>query len=106
MSESAEQGIQVSETILSGHYSSPLGIIKISASGKGLCGVKFTEEVVAGDPGSGLIPGCAKQLDEYFSGKRKIFSLPFDFHGTDFQKKVWTELLNIPFGKTISYLEL
>ena len=45
------------------------------------------------------------ELAEYFLKQRKIFSLPFDFFGTDFQKKIWTELLNIPFGKTISYLD-
>lgn len=45
-----------------------------------------------------------KELKEYFSRGRKIFTVPLDVVGTDFQKEVWTELLNIPFGKTISYL--
>jgi methylated-DNA-[protein]-cysteine S-methyltransferase len=47
-----------------------------------------------------------RQLDEYFSGNRKIFDLPLDLHGTEFQKKVWSELLKIPFGHKISYKEL
>jgi methylated-DNA-[protein]-cysteine S-methyltransferase len=46
------------------------------------------------------------QLDEYFSRKREAFTLPLDLKGTEFQKKVWAELLNIPFGKTVSYKEL
>ena len=50
---------------------------------------------------------CASQLTEYFGGMRKEFELAYDFNeGTDFQKKVWSALLEIPFGKTVSYLEL
>lgn len=43
------------------------------------------------------------QLDEYFAGKRHEFDVPLLFVGTDFQKRVWTGLLDIPYGKTISY---
>ncbi len=46
------------------------------------------------------------QLNEYFKGKRKEFTIPLLFAGTDFQKKVWNTLLKIPFGKTESYLGL
>ena len=46
------------------------------------------------------------QLQEYFLRKRLIFELPLSPDGTEFYNKVWHELLNIPFGKTISYLEL
>jgi methylated-DNA-[protein]-cysteine S-methyltransferase len=46
------------------------------------------------------------QLEEYFQGKRKIFDLPLLMVGTDFQKKVWQELLNIPFGQTETYAAL
>ena len=46
------------------------------------------------------------QLDEYFSGKRKLFDLPIQQEGSAFQQKVWSELVKIPFGKTISYLQL
>ncbi len=43
------------------------------------------------------------QLNEYFKGKRKEFTIPLLFAGTDFQKKVWNALLKIPYGKTESY---
>jgi methylated-DNA-[protein]-cysteine S-methyltransferase len=43
------------------------------------------------------------QLKQYFDGKRKEFKLPLDLRGSDFQKKVWKELLKIPYGKTVSY---
>ncbi len=46
------------------------------------------------------------QLTEYFSGERRHFDLPLEIEGTEFQKRVWNELLNIPYGRTISYKEL
>ncbi len=46
------------------------------------------------------------QLQEYFSGERKHFDLPLEIEGTEFQKRVWNELLKIPYGRTISYKEL
>lgn len=46
------------------------------------------------------------QLQEYFNGKRSVFSFKINPAGTDFQQKVWQELLKIPYGKTCSYLEL
>lgn len=44
-----------------------------------------------------------EQLEEYFNGERKFFDLPLDTRGTDFQKQVWKELQNIPYGKVVSY---
>lgn len=49
---------------------------------------------------------CLQELDEYFKGKLKEFSVSLTQDGTEFQKKVWHELLNIPFGKTVSYLHI
>ncbi len=46
------------------------------------------------------------QLKEYFDGTRKEFDIPYELVGTEFQKKVWKELLKIPYGETISYKEL
>ncbi|MCB0699697.1 MAG: methylated-DNA--[protein]-cysteine S-methyltransferase [Chitinophagaceae bacterium] len=47
-----------------------------------------------------------KQLNEYFSGERKVFDLPLCYTGTDFQAKVWNELLSIPYGSTKTYMDL
>ena len=47
-----------------------------------------------------------KELLEYFEGKRKEFDIPLEVEGTEFQKKVWTEMAKIPFGETMSYGEL
>ena len=49
---------------------------------------------------------CVFQLQEYFDGKRKAFDIKLNPEGTDFQKKVWNRLLEILYGKTLSYLEL
>ena len=57
-------------------------------------------------PKSALIKKCLQQLDEYFSGKRRIFDLSLSHTGTTFQKEVWNELMNIPYGKHISYMDL
>ena len=53
-----------------------------------------------------LLDECKRQLDEYFSGKRSQFNLPLQQEGTPFQQKVWSALQSIPYGRTISYLEL
>ena len=55
---------------------------------------------------SDVIEKARHQLDEYFSHQRREFDNPILFVGTDFQKKVWNELLKIPYGKTISYGDL
>jgi methylated-DNA-[protein]-cysteine S-methyltransferase len=47
-----------------------------------------------------------KQFEEYFKGERKDFGIPIELVGTDFQKNVWSKLLEIPYGKTYSYIEL
>jgi methylated-DNA-[protein]-cysteine S-methyltransferase len=52
------------------------------------------------------LESCKKQLGEYFQGSRVQFDLPLSPRGTPFQKRVWAELESIPFGQTISYLEL
>ena len=55
---------------------------------------------------SDVIEKTVIQLDEYFARQRTTFDIPLIFVGTDFQKAVWQELLNIPYGATVSYGEL
>lgn len=54
----------------------------------------------------GVLNAVRKELDQYFAGRRKTFSTPVAFSGTPFQTTVWQELRRIPYGETISYLEL
>lgn len=55
---------------------------------------------------TGLIAQCKKELDEFFAGKRKTFDLPLAPKGTEFQRKVWQALQEIPYGETRSYKEI
>lgn len=85
----------------------PLGKAKIEGNFDGISSVVVLNDNVQV---SQIIPeelqDCATQLEEYFNGERKQFSLKLNPMGTDFQKKVWSELVKIPYGKTISYLDL
>jgi len=85
----------------------PLGVTKISGDEKGIASVTILN---ANETITDIIPevlqDCAYQLQEYFQGKRKRFSLKLNPKGTEFQNRVWSELQIIPFGKTVSYLEL
>jgi len=97
------------EVLYAVSYDSPLGNLKITGSDKGIVSVLFTDDLQGKQSPAAVLPGmqeCIRQLDEYFAGKRRTFYMDFDLRGTEFQKKVWNELLNIPYGKTISYLEL
>jgi methylated-DNA-[protein]-cysteine S-methyltransferase len=58
------------------------------------------------DDGHPILLAAEGQLGEYFAGSRTAFDLPLDFRGTAFQKLVWAELLNIPFGETRSYADI
>ena len=53
-----------------------------------------------------ILRETARQLDDYFAGRRRVFDLPLAFNGTDFQKQVWQALLAIPFGETRTYGQL
>ena len=94
------------------HYSSPVGILEISASETSLTHVLFREaqkkpsrKLDETSETSSVIEECMKQFDAYFAGKLKDFDLPMLPEGTDFQRNVWEYLKTIPYGKTISYLE-
>ncbi|MBS1580334.1 MAG: methylated-DNA--[protein]-cysteine S-methyltransferase [Bacteroidetes bacterium] len=92
------------------YYESPVGLLKIGGTEHYIAELSFVdnkEQVIHGEPGvSDVIHQCTEQLIEFFQGRRKVFNVPVHQEGTDFQKKVWNELLDIPFGKTISYLDL
>src|SRR6218665_3241804 len=94
--------------------SSPVGILTLVASGKGLTAILWENDKanrvplaqMREDQHHPVLLEAAQQLQEYFEGKRKSFSVPLDFQGTEFQKKVWEALLTIPFGETRSYAQI
>ncbi|MBQ4040890.1 MAG: methylated-DNA--[Oscillospiraceae bacterium] len=86
---------------------SPIGILAIAADGEYLTNLVFGTCVPDAQKGSSsVLDNAVSQLNEYFAGTRKSFDLPLKFDGTEFQNRVWRELQNIPYGKTISYKEL
>ncbi|HEX9652210.1 MAG TPA: methylated-DNA--[protein]-cysteine S-methyltransferase [bacterium] len=89
------------------YYQSPIGYLKITTSDHGISALDFwDDEAIATEKPPGDFAECFQQLDEYFSRRRQGFSLKLNPQGTDFQKRVWNELVNIPYGKTTSYLKI
>lgn len=103
------------------HYDSPCGPLTLGSLGDRLCLCDWQVEGHSDRVGSRLrhrlsaefveassevTSRAARELDEYFAGQRKAFDLPLLFAGTAFQKAVWSELLHIAYGETLSYAEL
>lgn len=92
------------------YYESPIGLISIGGTEEYIAELLFidnAEEMSHGEPGiTEVIHQCTEELIEYFHGKRKAFDVPIFQEGTEFQEQVWKQLMHIPYGKTISYLEL
>jgi methylated-DNA-[protein]-cysteine S-methyltransferase len=93
---------------------SPVGKLKLVASSNALVAVLWEREepnriklnAATLDPQQPILLETERQLSEYFSGERTDFDLPLQPDGSEFQKKVWRALREIPFGQTKSYLDL
>lgn len=93
---------------------SKFGPVYIVASTRGVRSVYFSKrqsvpiaESLEGDePAIQILKATVNQLEEYFEGRRKEFDLPFDVDGTEFQKRVWSSLGQIPYGQTCSYTDI
>jgi len=85
----------------------PLGRSKIRGNKNGISSIVVLDNDM---PLSKYIPkelkDCVDQIEQYFKGTHKEFELKLNPEGTEFQKRVWNELIRIPYGKTISYLDL
>ncbi|MDO9376072.1 MAG: methylated-DNA--[protein]-cysteine S-methyltransferase [Ferruginibacter sp.] len=94
---------------------SPLGKLVLKASADAVLGLHFFQsekrpvaiEIPTNEePQLQIVADTIQQLDEYFLGRRFNFDLPLQQEGSPFRQKVWAALLNIPYGRTISYMEL
>lgn len=85
----------------------PIGYAEITGDQNGIDSIKVLDstKTITQNVPSELVD-CATQLKAYFNNEIKQFNLTLNPKGTEFQKSVWKELQNIPYGKTISYLEL
>jgi methylated-DNA-[protein]-cysteine S-methyltransferase len=85
-------------------YRSPIGVIEVAGTELGILSLDFVDGAKARvGQAAAVLAACLEQIDEYFRGRRKVFTLALDLRGTDFQKAVWRELLKVSFGKTTSY---
>lgn len=89
------------------YFDSPLGWMVLGADDKGILYVSFKEEAPdeIAEINNSHLKQLSVELAEYFEGKRKAFEVQIKLDGTEFQNKVWSELLKIPFGKTRNYME-
>lgn len=92
--------------ITTAYYQSPLGLLQIDCSADYLTALTFVEEATIAASENNITELVQQQLEDYFSGSRKTFEIPFKQQGTPFQSKVWDLLYNIPYGKTVSYMDL
>jgi methylated-DNA-[protein]-cysteine S-methyltransferase len=92
----------------------PVGELKLVASDNGLAAILWENDdprrvptgSLTADENHPVLCETERQLNDYFAGTRTAFSIPLDFHGTEFQKQVWAALLTIPFGETRSYSQI
>jgi methylated-DNA-[protein]-cysteine S-methyltransferase len=84
----------------------PLGIATIQGDENGIAVIAIADEGVVSELIPSVLQEAVTQLQDYFDGKRTHFDLTLNPAGTEFQQKVWKGLCEIPFGKTMSYLEL
>lgn len=88
-------------------YKSPVGILEITGCNGEILSLGFVdkkENTFTQTPE--YLLECYRQIDEYFKGTRTEFFLEISIQGTDFEKKVYNELLNIPYGQTVSYKDI
>ena len=94
-------------------HKSPIGMLRIVAKDEKLYGIIFDKNwpdftkifIAVSETETPIIKKAKQQLDEYFQGKRKLFNLPYELRGTDFQNRVWSALASIPYGQTRTYKE-
>lgn len=88
------------------YYSSPIGVIEVKGSLQGITSLYFVEEDIISSNIPECLKECINQLDEYFKGIRKDFTVKLQIDGTEFRKSVWNKLLDIPYGETCSYMDI
>lgn len=88
------------------YYSSPVGELLIESKNDKITIVNFLKDTKREISITPVLAQCVEELDEYFFRERKFFTVELEPAGSDFQRKVWNTLLEIPYGKTVSYEEV
>lgn len=105
------QGEMKMEDLCFAYYNSPIGVIRLEGNQEGVSFIDFIDDKIEVEKSSTNISEplmlALTQLEEYFSGKRKDFTVKLTYKkGTEFQKSVWKALENIPYGNTASYKDV
>jgi methylated-DNA-[protein]-cysteine S-methyltransferase len=87
------------------YFKSPIGFLEIIADDKNILAINFKKQA-KNNNSNALSKRCVVELKEYFSGTRKKFTVPIRLSGTPWQQKVWLALSQVPYGATISYVDL
>ena len=85
------------------YYESPVGDLIVESEHEKIITVNFRKDTRQPEQHTPAVEQCIVELDEYFFAGRKFFTIDVELRGTEFQKRVWNELLDIPYGSTISY---
>ena len=88
------------------YYASPVGDLLIESEGDAITTVNFLKDTRREEARTTATDQCIEELEEYFFKGRKFFTVELLLKGSVFQKKVWNELLTIPFGRTVSYEDI
>ena len=94
---------QLMETVA---INTPLGIAKIIGDANGIIQISVIDEGEVSAEIPSVLQNAVTQLNDYFQGNRTHFDFKLNPKGTEFQQKVWQALLEIPYGKTCSYMDL
>jgi O-6-methylguanine DNA methyltransferase len=102
------------ETLFYSRMPSPAGPLLLGTSETALVALEFDRglpQTILGkpirwEPSESRTAEVRSQVEEYFAGKRKAFTMPLDLRGTEFRKRCWNELLQIPYGETRTYAEI
>ena len=92
--------------MLYSYFKSPIGLVEIGGTASEVTSLNFVESRRQKAESCPFLDRAAKQIAEYFEGKRRVFDVPISYQGTNFQERVWGRLLRVPFGKTASYQDI
>ena len=87
-------------------YKSPFGLLKIGIQNEKLVHIGIVPKQDEEHQPTALSEEAFAQLQDYFSGRRTEFSLPYTLVGTEFQRQIWTQIAKIPYGQTATYKDI
>jgi methylated-DNA-[protein]-cysteine S-methyltransferase len=94
------------KTVQRAFLKTPIGFLEVVGSDKGLQQINFLDFRVKVHRTPNCLKDAVEQLEQYFYGKLDTFTVPLDLTGSPFQLRVWEELQKIPFGKTVTYVDI